>query len=132
MAYPEPTLWEQIKLLPRMIYWRWFWKPPDYEKSPLPKTALALDDRTELIEVEAMSCEFMDRKYKTARGRDRYIVEVCCLTERQCFVDLPEQPTAYKNCTRRTWALDQGSQPGRQERAQTAPGPENDRTGPTT
>lgn len=34
MAYPEPTLWEMISLPFKVIYWRFFWRPPDYDKAP--------------------------------------------------------------------------------------------------
>jgi hypothetical protein len=29
MPYRKPTLWDWIKLIPKMIYWRFIWKPKD-------------------------------------------------------------------------------------------------------
>jgi hypothetical protein len=34
VAYPPPTLLERILLPFRIIYWRWFWKPVDYDRAP--------------------------------------------------------------------------------------------------
>jgi hypothetical protein len=34
MSYPEPTLWQKITLPFRIFYWRWFWKPIDYDEEP--------------------------------------------------------------------------------------------------
>jgi hypothetical protein len=93
-----------IKRLARRVYSRWFWKPTDYEKSPISEAVLEPDDVRHPAD-ESGACEFLDRKYKTARGQ-RYLVELCTLTARQCFVDLPEDPVAYRHCLRRTWALD--------------------------
>jgi hypothetical protein len=30
MAYNRPTQWDWIKLIPKVIYWRFFWQPPTH------------------------------------------------------------------------------------------------------
>jgi len=31
MRYTPPTLWDWLLLPFRIVYWRWFWKPMDYD-----------------------------------------------------------------------------------------------------
>ena len=34
MAYPKPTLRERLVLPFKMFYWRFLWKPIDYDEAP--------------------------------------------------------------------------------------------------
>jgi len=34
MPFPKPSFLQKVLLPFKMIYWRWFWKPVDYEAGP--------------------------------------------------------------------------------------------------